>query len=256
MISLLSVYDSRPASRFWALGIQTCTVTARKHFEEAFTDYVISVYDQALNRATKSIHTVETYFKARRENIGIRPSYIPAVLGIDIADEAFYHPMVVELAYLIAVLVVLDNVSAPHPESMAQLEAHDDNQDIYSYNKEQATGDDQYNIITIVMNQYGYTLDEAMKWTANCHEEVEARFMKGMKELPYFGPEVDPQLQQFIQALALWPRANDCWSFESGRYFGSRGLEIQKTRTVPTMPKVVDNRQSLRRENVVIPLID
>ena len=129
-------------------------------------------------------------------------------------------------------------------------------QDLASYNKEQATGDDQHNILTIVMNQFGFTLDEALKWTADYHEEVEARFLDGMKRLPSFGPDVDPQLQQFIQAIAMWPRTNDCWNFESGRYFGSKGLEIQKTRIVPIMPKVVDNHRSLRRENVGVPLVD
>lgn len=97
--------------RFWARGILTCTSTARKHFEESFTDYLNSVYDQALDRETNSLRTVESYFKTRRENIGARPSYMPAVLGIDIPDEAFYHPTVVELGYLIADLIILDNVS-------------------------------------------------------------------------------------------------------------------------------------------------
>lgn len=106
------------------------------------------------------------------------------------------------------------------------------------------------------MNQFGYTIDEAMKWAAEYHKEVETRFLDGMKQVPSFGPDVDPQLQQFIQAIALWPRSNDCWSFESGRYFGSKGLEIQKTRIVPVMPKVVGDHRSLRRENVVVPLVD
>ena len=111
MLSSYLVVGSRFASRFWARGIQTCTVTARKHFEEAFIDYLNSVYDQALDRDTNSFRTVESYFKTRRENIGARPSYMPAVLGIDIPDEAFYHPTVVELGYLIADLIILDNVS-------------------------------------------------------------------------------------------------------------------------------------------------
>ena len=87
------------------------------------------------------------------------------------------------------------------------------------------------------MNQFGYTLDEALKWTADYHEEVEARFLDGMKRVPSFGPDVDPQLQQFIQAIAMWPRTNDCWNFESGRYFGTRGTEYQRTRCVPLLPK-------------------
>lgn len=67
---------------------------------------------------------METYFKMRRENIGIRPSYIPAVMGIDIPDEAFYHPAVVELAYLIADLIILDNVRVTYAPSHAVTQAH------------------------------------------------------------------------------------------------------------------------------------
>ncbi|KAI0727260.1 isoprenoid synthase domain-containing protein [Fomitopsis betulina] len=171
------------ARQFWAWGMQTCTVTARKHLEEAFTDYLNSVHDQALDRDTNNLRTVENYFRTRRENTGARPSYIPAVMEIDVPDEAFYHPGVVKLSYLSTDLILLDN--------------------------------------------FGYTLDEALKWTANRHEEVQARFLDGMKRLPSFGPDVDPRLQQYIQAIATGPRANDCWNFESGRYFGSKGLEIQ-----------------------------
>lgn len=96
--------------RFWARAIKTCTATARKHFEEAFTDYLKSVIDQAADRDNATIRTVESYFKTRRENIGARPSYMPAMLGIDIPDDAFYHPVVVELSYLIADIIILDNV--------------------------------------------------------------------------------------------------------------------------------------------------
>ena len=87
-------------------------MTARKHFEEAFIACVNSFYDQALDRETKRVHTVETYFEMRRENIGLRPASVVGVMGIDIPDDAFYHPAVVELHYLIADLMILDNVSS------------------------------------------------------------------------------------------------------------------------------------------------
>lgn len=98
-------------TRFWALGIQACTVTARKHFEKAFIDYLNSVYDQALDRDTDNIHTIDSYLKMRRENIGAKPSFVVAALDIDIPDEAFYHPAVVELRSIVAEIIILDNVS-------------------------------------------------------------------------------------------------------------------------------------------------
>ena len=106
------------------------------------------------------------------------------------------------------------------------------------------------------MQQYNYTLHEALTWAANYHKELEERFIAAIEQLPTFGPDVDPQLQRLIQAMAIWVRANDCWSFESGRYFGSRGLEIQRTRVVPILPKAVDKHRGLRREDAVVPLVD
>ena len=35
---------------------------------------------------------------------------------------------------------------------------------------EQARGDDQYNILTVVINKYDYTLDEALSWVADYHK--------------------------------------------------------------------------------------
>ena len=127
-----------------------------------------------------------------------------------------------------------------------------------SYNKEQATGDDRHNILTIAMHQLNTDFEGAMEWVVNYHTEIETKFLDGLKRIPSWGPELDRQVQQYIYGLANFPRGNDCWNFESGRYFGSKGREIQKTRVVPLLPKVSPAHQdpSLRRENVVVLLVD
>jgi hypothetical protein len=40
----------------------------------------------------------------------------------------------------------------------------------------------------------------------------------------------------YAQGLGNWVRANDQWSFESVRYFGARGSEVQLTRWVDLLP--------------------
>lgn len=92
------------------MAIKTATPTSQKHFIQAFTDYLNSVVEQAADRDNDTIRTFESYMKTRRENIGARPSYVPAELGLNIPDEAFYHPVVVELSYYIADLIIIDNV--------------------------------------------------------------------------------------------------------------------------------------------------
>ncbi|OSX64651.1 hypothetical protein POSPLADRAFT_1133971 [Postia placenta MAD-698-R-SB12] len=227
--------------QFWERAIKAATPSSQKHFIEAFTDYLNSVVEQAVDRDNNYIRTVDSYLKTRRENIGARPSYFPAELGLNLPDEAFYHPVVTELSYNIADLIILDNASPI-------LSSHDE--DIVSYNKEQSTGDDRHNILTIVMHQFNIDLEAAMAWVASYHKDVENKFLDGMKELPSFGPVVDKELEEYILALAIWPRTNDCWAFESGRYFGSKGLQVQKTRYVPLLPKVKTD-PTLKQEQAV-----
>lgn len=95
--------------QFWERAIKTATPSSQKHFIEAFTDYLHSVVEQAADRDNNHIRTVGSYLKTRRENIGARPSYVPAELGLNLPDEAFYHPVVTELSYNIAELIILDN---------------------------------------------------------------------------------------------------------------------------------------------------
>ena len=77
---------------------------------ESLTAYLNSVVDQAADRDNDRMRTVEEYLANRRENIGARPSYVPMELGMDFPDDVFYHPVIVELSYDIAELIILDNV--------------------------------------------------------------------------------------------------------------------------------------------------
>jgi hypothetical protein len=97
--------------RFWARGEKTATPEAARHFVEAFTDYLNSVIVQAADRDDDKVRTVEEYMHTRRQNIGARPSYVPGELHLSIPDYAFYHSVIKELEYLVADLIILDNVS-------------------------------------------------------------------------------------------------------------------------------------------------
>ncbi|KAJ7654615.1 isoprenoid synthase domain-containing protein [Mycena polygramma] len=222
--------------QFWELAIKTASPNSARHFMESFKDYLDSLVVQAEGRAFDTVLTIDSYLQVRRQNIGARPSFVPGELHLDLPDEAFYHPVIKELETHITDLIILDN-------------------DIASYNKEQAAGDDRYNILTIVMHRFNIDLHDAMAVVCDHHTELEGKFLAAMKTVASFGSEVDEELQEYIQHLAGWPRSNDCWNFEGGRYFGSKGLEIQKTRCVPLMPKIHIDR-SLRREHVVLPLVE
>lgn len=77
---------------------------------ESFTAYLESVVQQANDRDENVIRSIDSYFENRRQNIGIRPSYVPLELGLDLPDHVFYHPVIEELSLYIADMVILDNV--------------------------------------------------------------------------------------------------------------------------------------------------
>ncbi|KAF7372600.1 Terpene cyclase [Mycena venus] len=61
-------------------------------------------------------------------------------------------------------------------------------------------------------------------------------------------PQLDHQVTELIHGLGNWVRGYDVWSFESERYFGKRGKEIQMTRTVELLPKVVVGPETVAPE--------
>ena len=98
-------------------------------------------------------------------------------------------------------------------------------------------GDDRHNILTVVMHELNTDLEGAIQWVVDYHVEVETKFLDGLKRVPSWGPIIDPQIQIYIYGLANWPRCNDCWNFESGRYFGRDGRRVKEERVVELLPK-------------------
>ena len=88
------------------------------------------------------------------------------------------------------------------------------------------------------MHQMKTDLDGAMKCAAEYYSKSRRKFLEGLNKVPSWGEEIDIQVQQYLNGIAYWPQGNYCWSFESGRYFGNKGLEYQRTRLVPLLPKV------------------
>jgi len=112
-----------------------------------------------------------------------------------------------------------------------------------------------YNILTIVMQELNLNLKGALEWTTAYLKVIEERFMEGMEHLPTFSPEVNHQLWEYILALVMWPQSNDCWNFESGRYFGNKGLEIQKMWCVLLMPKKMKD-PTMKTKDVEVTLVE
>ncbi|THU96145.1 terpenoid synthase [Dendrothele bispora CBS 962.96] len=202
--------------QFWELASKGATHTVQRRFINTYQQYVDAVVQQAVDRANDYIRDVESYFHVRRDTIGAKPSFTLLEFTMDIPDEVMNHPMIQDLTIWCIDMLIIGN-------------------DICSYNVEQAQGDDLHNLVTIVMNQYDLDLPGAMKWIGNFHDSIAEKFLSTYKNLPDWGPVIDPQILRYVDGLGNWVRGNDSWSFESWRYFRGKGLDIKKTRWVELM---------------------
>ncbi|KAK0215213.1 terpenoid synthase [Armillaria nabsnona] len=206
------------AQEFWALGVKSASSTSQKHFVESLSHYVDALVQEAEDRHRRRIRDVEDYFDNRRLNIGIYMVHAMVELSYDMPDEVFNHPTVVALRGMGRDLMILDN-------------------DLASYNKEQAFEERPYNIITCVMNEQNCDLHDALSWVEDLHRSTMNKFLTLWTEIPSWGPEIDAIASHYLHGISYWVRGNECWNFESERYFGSNGRAVQKRRMVTLMPK-------------------
>ncbi|KAG1779591.1 terpenoid synthase [Suillus placidus] len=206
------------ARLFWAHAIQFASLPSQRHFLETFTAYLHAVVAEALDREQGRRRSIDDFLQLRRKTIGAKPCFSISEMGMDFPDEVFYHPVIVDLADCIAELIIIDN-------------------DMMSYNKEQAVGD-VHNLISTVMLELDLDRGSAMAWAAHYHAEVQKRFIDGLAKVPSWGPSIDVLVKEYLDGIGNWARANHAWSYESQRYFATKGLEIQQTRLIPLLPRV------------------
>ncbi|KAG1839501.1 isoprenoid synthase domain-containing protein [Suillus tomentosus] len=204
--------------QFWARAIQFASLLSQRHFLETFDEYINSVVVEALDREQGHRRSLDDYLKLRRKTVGVKPSFTIFEMGMDLPDEVFYHPVIMNLADCITELIIIDN-------------------DMMSYNKEQAAGNEFHNLISIVMLELDFDRGSAMAWAAHYHAEVQKRFIDGHAKVPSWGPSVDVLVKEYLNGVANLARACHSWSYEGQRYFSTKGLEIQQTRLIPLLPR-------------------
>ncbi|KAJ7121824.1 terpenoid synthase [Mycena crocata] len=211
------------ARQFWLNAIRIATPTAQRRFIDAFQLYMDSVVQQAEDRTEHHIRGIDEYFEVRRDTIGAKPSFAINEIWMNIPDEVMENEHIVTLTGASIDMLIIGN-------------------DLCSYNVEQARGDDGHNLVTIVMHALGLDLNAALLWISDLHDKLVDRFLHAYQQIPHFSdPELDAQVSEYVDGLGNWVRGNDVWSFESERYFGTKGLEIQATRVVKLLPKAISS---------------
>ncbi|OCH88427.1 terpenoid synthase [Obba rivulosa] len=217
--------------QFWSRAIVFATPISRTRFEGSWDRFTTSVVEQAKDRANARcghFRTIDEQFAIRRYTIGAEPCYALAELCIELPEDVLHHPTVDIVRRDITDIILLDN-------------------DLASYNKEQAADDDLHNLLTIGMREKGLDLDGALSWLALEHKIRVDRVLENWEAVKAlkFSPEIDEALAYYLEHVMNWPRANDSWNFESGRYFGNDGLRVQRDRVVELLPKSIHMYMSL-----------
>ena len=76
-----------------------------------FTAWLYSLVTQAADRDKGVCRSINGYLAVRRDNVATRPSFMGLEIAMELPDEVFYHPLVVELTSYITDMVIVDNVS-------------------------------------------------------------------------------------------------------------------------------------------------
>jgi len=91
-------------------------------------------------------------------------------------------------------------------------------------------------MIAVTMRHHGMALQEAVDFVGDLSKQSIDRFTEDWARLPSWGPEIDAQVQVYVQGLADWITGSLHWSFDSERYFGRKGGQIKKDRIMVLAP--------------------
>ncbi|KAK8061943.1 terpenoid synthase [Apiospora phragmitis] len=201
--------------QFWNRLPRDATTSFKRRFLATWLDYVESVARQAELRSQSRIVDLATYFPIRRHTSGAPSTIALYELNLDIPNAVRRHKIIVEMETLAVDLI-----------------------DVLSYNKEQAVGDDEHNLITIIMQQFGLGVQEAFDYTGALSRMKMKRFYVLYRRLPRWMGPVGLDVQKLVDGMAQCVSGVMHWSYESERYFGKRGLAIKGSRTFGLLPKV------------------
>jgi len=206
------------ARDFWGRCIPKCGPGAQARFKETLELFFEAVNIQTQARDQGIVPDLESYIDVRRDTSGCKPCWalIEYALDIDLPDFVVEHPIIEALNQGTNDLVTWSN-------------------DIFSYNKEQARGD-THNMICILMKYHGHTLQSAVDYVGELCAETIDTFSANKAKIPSWGPEVDDMVARYVQGLQDWIVGSLHWSFQTHRYFGTKGMEVKGHRVVSLMP--------------------
>ncbi|KAM0803199.1 Presilphiperfolan-8-beta-ol synthase [Usnea florida] len=186
---------------------------SHRNYFEGLLEQVKVMHDQRM-----FTRDVLEYMNMRRRTIGAYPTLVLTqyVLDIRLPQDIVDHPSVQECMCVSADLVILVN-------------------DILSYKRDLAQGVD-HNLITLLKKQ-GLSIQLAVNRIGSMLDECYKRWYIALANMPILGEEMDRQVLKFADACRDVALGNLYWSFKTGRYLGSEGDKVHKTRRLSVVQK-------------------
>ncbi|TFB01049.1 Presilphiperfolan-8-beta-ol synthase [Trichoderma ghanense] len=196
----------------WSIEVQERWKNAHKKYVDG-----LIYQSQRTKLGYAAAPTVDEYMRYRRETIGVILAIrlVEYAENIKLSQAQLNHPAMQLCTRTIVDLVILSN-------------------DILSYKKEVELNDAGNNLVTILKAQHlsdQEAMDEIGRMLDACYEA----WYSALDGLPVWGAEIDREVRRYLDACRNVGLGNLHWSFRSGRYFGTSGEEVRKTRIL-TLP--------------------
>lgn len=169
-----------------------------------FATQVRALFDvmlvEAANRTTQTVPRLNAYFRMRQLTVGLYPFFVlwELIEGVTLPDEVREHPALRTLMARASNVVGWANDLFTYPKEMLESEVH--------------------NLVLVLTQERNLSVDEAAVMVGRLHDAQVRAFLVEERELPSFGPLLDPEVKRFTAMLRCWIRGHLDWAHETGRY--------------------------------------
>ncbi|KAK2729345.1 hypothetical protein CKAH01_10294 [Colletotrichum kahawae] len=203
------------AERYLVIG----TRESWQLFKDLFDDYLDGVVEEAgLRGRLPALPSRNEYMAVRQKTIGMYPSIAFLLIKCEVRRELWEEPAMQSLMDMCFRIIINQN-------------------DMYSFDKEQAKGEDSHNGVRIMMNEFDIGVQEAMDRLGEETRKLVSHFIDLSENLPITEAMTDCEHQQLLlEGCVSWIIGMDVWSLDvTTRYHGQGGLN--KYRAYTPRPK-------------------
>ncbi|KAK8098127.1 terpenoid synthase [Apiospora kogelbergensis] len=197
-------------TKYKAIG----TYESWKFYVDTFVDYLDAVVGEVAVR-NKPISSRADYLRLRVNTIGILPGIALALIDCDLQPDFLELNVVKSLMSLTVLIMIHQN-------------------DLYSFDKEQAQGDDSHNGVRVLMEERKIGVQEAMDYLGGETTDLMREFVYLCENLPTLKDERNNQhLRVLRDGCISWIIGIEVWYTQVTMRYGMQRLDKDRT-YIPT----------------------